>query len=354
MNRIHLVAIAAMLIVQWQADAAAQEAKKVARPKMPVRAQLRITNGREQWRVGDKIAVAATVTNIFDSDLFIPDWNQPSLKNSPMWKLYVEVKAFPDATEGWHPQSGYGGTARIESSDGERLGAGKTSRAKTGAFVAMLPGKMTIYATFSCRFLGIQRTTEKGLERFHYPYRRATVLSHGEQSITLPAKMSPAMAEEYGRLSETILSDETRAKERLETLGQVARQKHYFAARFVWDIWKKTKDSKVKSAALLHLIDLLEFGTAYQAMPELLDALTDDATPLDARGRMLDVLGKMYLTSKYPGFRIADMAGYQLPEKVHRKALEVIGKLANSPEPALAEKARQILKPGSSHKPPQK
>ncbi len=330
MNRMRFIAIAAVLLIYWETDTWGQELKITAHAKSPVRVNIRITNEREQWYVGDEVEVAATVTNISESVLLIPNWDQPSLQNEPMWQLYADVKSFPDATKGRPMTTFHGGTGSVDSPDCKQLAAANTSQPKTKKFVTMLPGKMSIYATFSCTFLGVERMAEKGIKRFDYPYRRAVVMSHGEQAITLPANMSPTMAAEYEQLSKTILRQETPVKERLNILSRVARQKHYFAARFVWDIWKQTKDSEVKNAALLHLIDLLEWGTAYETMPELLDALAEEATPLDARKRMLDVLGKMYLTSEYPGFRIADMAGYRLPEGVHRKALKVIKQLDSS------------------------
>ncbi|MDZ7620365.1 MAG: hypothetical protein U1E05_25465, partial [Patescibacteria group bacterium] len=337
------VSHALVLIAVWGVAVMAHGADdRVGRPREPVRVKLDITNQRDQWYVGDEIAVAATVTNISETDLFIPDWDQPSLKFMPIWQLNADVREFPGQTKGRPVGRGSGASGMPELRGWEQLEAGATSRAKTQEFVAMLPGMVCIDATFNCDFLAVQRMTEKGQERF-FPYRRGVVLSHDNVSITLPAMTSPAMAAKYRHARETILDDETTLEERLEALSRIAGQKHYFAARFVLDIWKHAKTLEVKEAALLHLIDLLGFGTAYEAMPELLDALADDLMPLDARKRMLNVLDTMHLTSEYPGFRIADMAGYRLPEAVHRKALEVIRELTSSAEPALAEKAREIL-----------
>ncbi|MBN2024095.1 MAG: hypothetical protein JW809_15030 [Pirellulales bacterium] len=287
--------------------------------------------------------MAATVTNISNRDLLLPDWDQPTLEFMPMWRLAAEVKGIPGETRDWFPSSGRGGSGGVENLEWEPLGVGKTSRPKQDRFVVMIPGQMTIHATFNCRFLGAKRMTDKGLKRF-YPYRRGPPITQSV-SFDVPAHMSPAMTEKYDQLSKTMLDENVSVEERLAALRQVSDEKHYFAARLVWTIWKQAQDQEVRDAALLRLIDLLEFGTAYEAMPDLLDALAQDTTPLVARKRMLDVLGKMDLHKERPGLRIADVAGYCLPKPVHDKALDVVGRLTHSTNATLAEKATTLLKP---------
>ena len=57
--------------------------------------------------------------------------------------------------------------------------------------------------------------------------------------------------------------------DRLAELDRVARERHYFAAHFVDEIWRKAENGPVKVAAAKQLVSLLEYGTAYESLPEL-------------------------------------------------------------------------------------
>ncbi|HOM18157.1 MAG TPA: substrate-binding domain-containing protein, partial [Thermoguttaceae bacterium] len=156
--------------------------------------------------------------------------------------------------------------------------------------------------------------------------------------------------------------------DRLAELDKVANQRHYFAARFVHDIWQKGEPGPVKEAALNHLVSLLEYGTAYESLPDLLKVLKDSQTPLPIRLRILDFIGKMGLMEDAPGFPIAEgQAFYCLTKskvvgkevqcektELWREIVETLKSVSKDSHVLLREKATAILAGKDPETPPEK
>jgi len=156
--------------------------------------------------------------------------------------------------------------------------------------------------------------------------------------------MSPAMKARYDQAADTLADPKVELKVRLAFLDEIAAEQHLFAARFVAKTWKDNTDPAIKAAALNKLLDLLQFGTAYESLPDMVKLLKDEDTPAEIRKRIFDIIGKMWLAGGLPGFRIGGLAGYRLPEDILKEIVALVKSLSTGKDPYLAAKAREILK----------
>jgi hypothetical protein len=151
------------------------------------------------------------------------------------------------------------------------------------------------------------------------------------------------MKKRYSAINQKLSDKGLKTADKILALDTVADEKHYFAARFVWEAWKSATDPEIKGEAFRRLLDLIEFGTAYEALPDVLTALRSDDSPTELRVRILRSVGKMCLFGDSPGFSIAGQAYYDLPKEVQRNIVDTIRNLAASSDPKMRAEASAIV-----------
>jgi hypothetical protein len=323
-------------------------------PKNALRVQVRITTGEGAaaglpavHHVGDTLTVDAFITNATKRPVLIPK----ATTKDVIWSTFVT--GFPGAQQ---PTVLYGPArklkgkpmvrARKENFDEIQPGQGRKSTPWN--YKLVLPGKAEVVAVCEnphSKYLAGYTTAGD------YTYEAVSGAWHGRAigtaKVLVSAEMSAEMKRRFDDTRKIVNSADEPLKKKLATLESVAREKHYFAARFVWDVWKTTPDDAIKAAALRHLCDLLKFGTAYEALHDVVRSLRDGQLDAQAKKRVLDILGGVVWRG-YPGLPIAGGRGfYVLPDALLRDVRAALRKISVGKSPELAAKARSILKHAS-------
>ena len=308
--------------------------------------ELRLKEERQQWYVGDKVHILASLKNISDHDLFFPDWNKPRLRE--MLRSSCYVTGFPG--EDMVDFSGYRigawrGGFYLRKEEFRRLKAGAKTSPLATQVPLHIPGEIYVSIRFTNPTNSYTTYLNGDQRSVRYPGAWKGTTFSGLK-IQIEPEISPEMKARYERSSQMVLDEAQPLQKRLAALSQVAEEKHYFAARFVRDLHKKPQDGPVRQAALKHLVSLLTFGTAYEALPDLLRVLADESASPEIRTEILDILGKMHLTEEFAGFSIGGQAYYRLPKELHQRALEAVKRVSRESDAALKRKARIILQAG--------
>ena len=323
-----------------------QQKKSVSDEKV-LQVNVALKEKKPRWFVGDKIQLVASLKNNLDRDLFVPDWEVPRVKDE-VWTYQSKVFDFPGYVAG--PGWGSGRGSKVPILKFRKLEAGGTSASVSREFTLLLPGKMYVSARFKNRKVLCLKKINGEKKRVPYPGATKSNVFSG-LTIEIDSEMSPEMSARYEKHLAIIL-DKTQAVEtRLPILDKVAGEKHYFAVKFVRDIWTKADEGLLKGVALKHLVSLVEFGTAYEALPDLLEALEDESTSPPVRKQILDIFARMSLVDKQvSGLRIVGSGFYVLPNELHQRTLAVVKTIATGKDPQLAAKAKEILEDGQDKK----
>lgn len=325
-------------------------------PKDALKVEVRITNDEEAdaelpavYHVGDTLTAEASITNVAERKVRIPEGTRKI-----RWRTHVT--GIPSAQQGPTRIIGssiedYTPSHRWTTRGGVRIdfceiqpGEGWKS---TWDFTIFVPGELEIVAIANYPFR---------VDLSSFPGVWAG-FSSGNAEPLVSEEMSPEMQQQFDEAGKIVDSADEPLDRKLTTLESIAREKHYFAARFVWDVWKTTPDDTIKAAALGHLCDLLEFGTAYEALHDVVRLLRDERLDAQAKGRILGALGSINwanwlrddddVRSGRPGLAIAEGQGYYLlPDAIVEDVRAALLDIRAGDNPELAAKARALLNGG--------
>jgi hypothetical protein len=340
----------------WLTSAVSGEDASKAAPER-VHIGIELAQPTVSYHVGDSLKATARISNISADAVVLPRWAGDWHVN---W--YISVLGFPSAQGSRlvheRHRGGYSGPYRRD--DFQELAAGKNWESKPCTEVLMIPGKARLTARYSnheaAYYVG---GTNKDNAYVKMP-NAWTGRVFGSVEIDISAEMPADMAKRFDEARKTVDSATETDVNKLKTLGAVAEEKHYFAARFIAETWRESKNPAVKAEALSRLVTLLDFGTAYESLPDLIKVLRDDAADTGIRRRILSVVKKMGLGRQSPGMVIADQAYYALPDGIRKEVLQTLGVLGRGKDPYLAVEAKGILaeaenlKAGAAAKPKEK
>ena len=294
--------------------------------------------------VGDVVKLESCLENSGKEPVLLP------VASKQTWFWLIRVTGYPGQSSTVHYDWAICGYATLVEGEFKHLRPGEKTEPVTYTSTFLLPGRARVEGRFvsgpaSC--LGWSRDKQGRLiDQVIVPIPE---MWRGSASAHTDVEVSSGMADEMNRkFSEAtaMLRDKGVATEKkLQSLAAIGAEKHYFAARFVWDTWKTT-NAEIKSAAFDHLLSLLKFGTAYEALPDVLKVLQDEHVNDELKGRILDVLSGMRLKGKTPGINIADQAFYRIPEPLLKEVLGVLKRISESDDAKLAAKAKAILESG--------
>jgi len=160
--------------------------------------------------------------------------------------------------------------------------------------------------------------------------------------IRIPADMPEDMKTRYADYQKRLNDSGLPLSDKMEILAKVAAEKHYFAARFIREACDTLSVGSLKDSAIEHLAKLARFGTAYESFPFLLNALSDDKTPVEARRVLLDWIAQVAEAGWYQ--RLGEQVSYSYPEPLRKQGLDALNRVSTGRDPYLAAKAADILK----------
>jgi len=308
-----------------------------------LKVHLRLIDPPAVLHVGDKIKAGMVLENISGSDVLLPDSERNNVRFCAQWYSYLCYETFPGKTGDLH--FGPVGESIITPDQGKEVYSPLAPKAKTPEVVdshmLLLPGKALLPVMFTSR-RGIHLLHLGPDGKWNGPrWWSGTVLA--EMPLVISDEIPPAMKQQYDRVRALLAAPDKPNAEKLKALAEVAGQKHLFAARFVREIWQGQANPAIKAAALEHMATLLELGTAYEALGDLLDVLADESAPAPIRRRILAVMPDLRLKHPNPGLRVEDQGYYELPAALRDKAAQAIESVAKGRDPFLAVEARKVL-----------
>lgn len=217
------------------------------------------------------------------------------------------------------------------------LQPGESSVPIAESYKVMMPGKGDLYVAVTVHDADGKRTSVSSTAKF-----------------VIRSDMSDDMRKRFDQAAAEVADDDLTLDEKLKTLRDIAAEKHYFAAQFVRKVWRETSDPAIKNAAFDHLLSLLEFGTAYEALPDIVKVLEDEKTKVGTKSRILEVLTPFRMGGEYAGINIAGQAYYRIPEQMLVEIRKTLKKIAEGDDVALATKARAALEAGMPKEAPAK
>jgi len=280
-----------------------------------------------EMHVGDAIPLKIILDNKTPGPLLLQDWDTCL----HVINFAIDVVNYPGYTS--HGLSAFGfGRCQLSKERLRPIPPGPTTVDKT--VVPMIPGDFRIGVQIWCpeRLLGSE-------------YRSNESVWNGQISSQLKVKVSAEMPDNmkdrYEQLRKRLLAADVRREDQLSILSEVAAEKHYFAAHFVRETYDAADPGRVKEAALRHLVELAQFGTAYESFPLLVKVMEQDDTPQDVRLTLLEWIGKV-LARGYQ--ELAEQAFHRYSEPLQEEARKAIGRLAQGRNPLVAAKAQEVLK----------
>jgi hypothetical protein len=308
-----------------------------------LKVHLRLIDPPPVLHVGDKIKAGMVLENVSDSNVLLPDSDRNSVRFCAQWYSYLCYDSFPGKTGDLH--FGPVGEGVITPNQGMEVYSPLAPKAKTpevvDSHVLLLPGKALLVVKFTSR-RGIHLLHVGPDGKWNGPrWWSGTVLA--EMPLVISEEIPPAMKQRYDDVRALLADPDKPNAEKLKGLAEAAGQKHLFAARFVREIWQSKANPAIKAAALEHMASLLELGTAYEALGDLLDVLADESAPAPIRRRILAVMPDLRLKHPNPGLRIEDQGYYELPAALCDKAAQAIESVTKGRDPFLAVEARKVL-----------
>ena len=304
---------------------------------------LRLIDPPKVLHVGDKIKVGMILENLSDSAKLLPDSN--SVRFLAQWYSNLQYETFPGKTGDLH--FGPVGENDLTPDQGKEVFSPLAPKAKTpevvDTHVFLLPGKALLEVAFdsqrATRFISV--SLADGTTSVVQGVWSGWTLA--EMPLVISDEISPGMKQQYDRVRALLAAPDRPDQEKLKALAEVAGQKHLFAARFVREIWQGKASPAIKAAALEHMASLLELGTAYESLGDLLDVLADESAPAPIRRRILAVMPDLKLVYPNPGLRVEDQGYYELPAALCDKAMQAIRAVSKGRDPFLAVEARKVL-----------
>ncbi len=317
---------------------------------------VRLDQDKPVWQVGEELTVCASLRCVAEHQVKIVDWDKAKLFRA-LFMFPLIVREIP----GQNPRPYVAGPIgdfevgpRPAQADFRSLEPGKDTSEVKKTFCLMVPGRAEFLVMCSLRDDPIDAVDDSQAARIPGAatgYRSVWV------KTSVNAEMPKEMAQRYARAELVLTGSGGDSGPRLKLLKQIAEEKHLFAARLIHKTWKEAKDPTVRSAALQHLISLLEFGTAYESFDDLLEVLADEGEATENRQRLLAFLGGIRIFTDHVAINVAQQAFFYPSSDWQKKAQDLLRKLAKDPDPFLAAAARRILeqdKPATSKESPGK
>jgi len=297
----------------------------------PLKVAIEAVDVRAGVYVGTPLRLKVILHNTTDKPLLIQDWD----KGPHVLILSVCTKDYPGQSGGsWGP-IGFG-RPRVAM---PRLGpilrplpSGETLVERS--VTPMIPGRVRIAVQVWCPPRKFWQ--EKGVENVW------NGRVYGETVVVVPTQMAPEMKERYAGLRKELEDAQVGAERKIKILAEMAADRHYFAAHFIRDAYETLEPGRVKEAALEHLVDLAQFGTAYESFPLLVEVMADEKTPQETRKTLIGWMGDVLARGGRQN--LAGQAFHQYPEPLQQEVRQAIKLLARDRNPLIAAKAREVLK----------
>jgi|WetSurMetagenome_2_1015567.scaffolds.fasta_scaffold17112_3 hypothetical protein len=301
---------------------------------------VQIPKDKGPYNLGDTISADIFLKNVSQKPIVVRDWR---VLGGEVWKnkllVLVTLHVKGEQILSLSPWESMGGPVSIEEL--KTLAPGESLEAGHWEAVLMCAGSAYITAAYISPISGWPASSEGSAKAVENLWHYGTTV---DCPIETSEKMSAAMKARYEKAAKALADEKLDAQSRIELLDKITAEKHVFAARFVVQAWREAKDPGIKAAAFNGILDLLEFGTAYEIAPEMVGWLKDDALPTEARKRILGVVGKMYLGRPDPMMIVAGgQAAYVVPEGLRKDLLEAVKSLSAGRDPFLASQAKEIL-----------
>lgn len=330
-NRITGLLLAAFLAAVGQAAAAAgapETAPAQAVVMSAVRAQ-----PDAPVRVGEPLNLRIVLRNTTAGPLMVPDWDHFILEMD----VQVQISGYP----GEHGKTEESASAweggPFQRGDFRPLPPGETVIDRI--VVPRLPGKARISVAFhspSDTYLALTDGKPARLEHAWTGHLYATL------SVDVADEMSPEMKKRYDEVRERLADPLVPTDQRGRLLATVADEKHYLAARFVQDVYKGLPAGAMRDTALWQLLRLAKDGVGYEAIPLLLDAMTDINVEQSIRVALLEWATDSL--AQKGRLAIACQASYTWPDELLQRAREQVKRLTEDSNPYFAAKAKELLR----------
>ncbi len=234
--------------------------------------------------------------------------------------------------ERWRPDPKAAAEAFIDVEAGARLGP------MTIEVTPLAPGKMTVWVTYdNYQTDGYMERAGRSWRTMVYPRIFLGYVS-GDVKLEVREEPSEAMRARYDEARRKVLDGSAPMEARLGVLKTIADEKHVQAVRFLMGIWREAKEARVKLAALDQVMELVRYGTGYEALPEIVALLRNPLAPSDLRGRAMDGL-MQWERPEWGGYPAID-AHINDGRKL---IMEVARDLVKGDDPVLVEKALAVL-----------
>jgi hypothetical protein len=314
---------------------AAKEKAEAAKPE-PVTLSVALEKPDDPVYVGEPVNLIVTFHNNTGKPLMIEDWDRAS------FPLVIEVKTtdFPGDESGGNsaPMSGFvGGLRNLMKNDFRELPPGETKI--TRSITPMIPGNAFVTVQLSCSCdtwvsgrNGKEQKWENGWKDLAF-----TTLH-----VAVSNDPSPAMKKHFEDVQRQLDDALIPANQKGQLLIQVGAEKHFFAAEFLRRYAEKQPAGVLRDAAVWQLLGLAKVGTAYQAVPMLMERMIDPSVNQDTRKAILDWAAETYRDGGH--MDIADQANYYWPEAIWKQARAAIEKSTADSNPYFAARAKEVLR----------
>jgi len=293
--------------------------------------------------VGAELRVAAAVVNKSDRVVAFPDFGKGK-RFSRQFDFDLFISGIPGERVSLSYGVAAGSGGRASKGDFVQLQPNQTTDPREFLVRPMVPGTASIAVSFGNEFTSYQlfhRGFQSGKHVAIPGAWKGSIFK--DLKVIVSAEATPEMKKAFKQAEDLINNSSRPMKERLNALDRIAGEKHYFAAGFVRKSWTESTDETIRMAALRHLVSLLDFGTAYEALPDMLSLLKDAGTPLEIRLNILKVVQKTYPFRSLPSIHVASQAIYVLPKEMVETIRTMLPKLAKDKNPKLSALARTIL-----------
>ncbi|MBM4018895.1 MAG: hypothetical protein FJ288_11295 [Planctomycetes bacterium] len=285
-------------------------------------------------RAGEPLALRITLRNATDKPLAVPDWDHFAEALS----VRVHVAGCPGENgnaEGPAPAAWEG--VPFQRRDFRGLAPGETAVSRS--IVPLVPGKARLTVGLHGPSDTYRALTDGKPVRLQNAW---TGDIYASMNVEVSAEMSPEMQRRYGEVRERLADLLVPAEQKGRLLATVADEGHYHAATFLRDVRPALPAGPMQDAALWQLLRLAKAGAGYEAVPLVLDAMTDAGAEQTIRVAILEWAAE----SLAQGGRlpIGDQALYVWPDEVLNRARGQLQHAAGDRNPFLAARAKELLR----------